>query len=513
MITAIQNISTRKLLLGFLIFNFLLRLVFLNINAAEYTDGILQLTMFKTPNTLWPPLYTICALLVGKVLGTPLIGGKVVSCLASTVLIIPLFSFGNRVGGRQWAFYGCLLYSVAPIALRWSVRVMTDPLFTLLFLCSLYFLFLAAVRLVHIDISLFAEQRKFWDVDLFMGFSCIFTVLATLTRYQGIILLPLNLAGTILAMRRYRRFPLFSSLMYSLWVLVIVWIALRGFGHFSQVEERMGLSLAATLINYWNTFESFVIFLPYFMTYPVFACIAIGLLCADYKKVETRVLLGLLVYVVLGTLIIQTAFSSFQSRYLLPLVPLFLLFAGGGLAAIHEKLAHAPKAFAVILLIVLAYSFIFALGVMVLQRGVFGDIKEAGEFLRTMPASTPIYSNEIYKTNLTGNKLAFYSGRKIRYVGITRQLVLDRELPSGSILCLHSAYGGMDVFQHVLRYVHEQYHLTELKRSYTSIVPLLPDVMQEPVSHQNPLAWFFRYQKQRFYTVIYQIGERIPQAS
>ena len=128
----------------------------------------------------------------------------------------------------------------------------------------------------------------------------------------------------------------------------------------------------------------------------------------------------------------------------------------------HEKLEHAPRAFTAILLVILAYSFVFALGVMVFQRGVFGDIKEAGEFLRTAPGSAPIYSNDMYKTNITGHKLAFYSGKPIRYVGITRQLVLDRELPSGSILYLHSAYGGMEVFQHVLRYLHEHYHLTEL---------------------------------------------------
>ncbi len=511
LIAAIQTISTRRLLLGFLIFNFLLRLVFLNINAAEYTDGILQLTMFETPNTLWPPLYTLCALLLSKLLGSLLISGKVVSCLASTALIIPLFFFSNRVGGRRWAFYSCLVYSVAPIALRWSVRVMTDPLFTLLFICSLYFLLLAAVQLVHVDISLFAEQRKFRDIDISMGLSCVFTVLATLTRYQGVILLPLNLACTILAIGRYRRFPLFSSLTYGLWALVIVWIALRGFGHISQFEERMGMSISETLLNYLNMFESFLIMLPYFLTYPVFVCIAIGLLCSDYKKVETKLVICLLVYVGLVIFIIQTVFSSFQSRYLLPLLPLLLIFAGGGLAAIHERLEHAPKAFAAILLVILAYSFVFALGVMVFQRGVFGDIKEAGEFLRTAPGSAPIYSNEIYRRNFTGNKLAFYSGKPIRYVGITRQLVLDRELPSGSILCLHSAYGGRDVFQHVLRYLHEHYHLNELKRCYASIVPLLPDVMQEPVSHQNPLAWFFRYHKQRFYTVIYQIEQRTPQ--
>jgi len=152
---------------------------------------------------------------------------------------------------------------------------------------------------------------------------------------------------------------------------------------------------------------------------------------------------------------------------------------------------------------------------MVLQRGVFGDIKEAGEFLRTLPGSTPIYSNEMYKTNITGNKLAFYSGKPIRHVDIIPlpdgRIALDPPPPPGAILCLHSAYGGMHVFQQLLPHLQRHYNLTELKRCYAYIVPLLPDVMEEPVSHQNPLAWFFRYQKQRFYTVIYQIGERTPQ--
>jgi hypothetical protein len=493
-IAAIETISTKKLVVSFLVFNLVLRLVFLNINVAEYTDGILQLTMFRTPSALWPPLYTMCALLLSPLVGSLLTSGKLLSCLASTALIIPLFSLSTRVGGKRWAFYSCLLYSVAPIALRWSVRVMTDSLFVLLFIASVYFLFLAAMRLVHVDISLFAEQRKFREIDLLIGLSCLLSVLATLTRYQGFILLPLNIAAGILAIRRHRRFPAFSTLMFSLWGLVIWWIAVCGFGHVAQFEGRMGITLSATLLNYWNTFESFLILLPYFITYPVFGCVVIGLLWSDYQKVETRLLLGLLLYVGLLILILQTLFSSFQSRYLLPIVPLLLIFGGGGLAAIHEKMESAPRAFAVIVLAILTYSFVFALGVMVLQRGVFGDIKTAGEFLRTVPDSPPIYSNEIYNPKLTGNKLAFYSGKRIHYVGVVPlpdgTLALDRTLPPGAILCLHSAYGGRGVFQEIMLYVEKHYQLTELKRCYASIVPLLPDVMEEPLSHQNPTVLY-----------------------
>ena len=235
-----------------------------------------------------------------------------------------------------------------------------------------------------------------------------------------------------------------------------------------------------------------------------------------YKKIETKLAIGMLAYVGIALFVIQTVFSSFQSRYLLPLVLLLLIFAGGGLAAIYEKLKFATKTFTIILLVILAYSFVFAFGVMILQRGVFGDIREAGQFLRTVPGSAPIYSNEIYKRNFTGNKLAFYSDRPIRYVGIKPapdgRIALDPPLPPGAILCLHSAYGGLGFFQQLLSHLQRHYNLTELKRFHASIVPLLPDVMEEPVSHQNPLAWFLRYQKQRFYTVIYQIGERIPQA-
>ena len=57
-VTARKDFGDARLVVGFLAFNAIFRLVLLNINQGEYTDGILQIEPFSRPNSFWPPLYT-----------------------------------------------------------------------------------------------------------------------------------------------------------------------------------------------------------------------------------------------------------------------------------------------------------------------------------------------------------------------------------------------------------------------------------------------------------------------
>ena len=40
------------------------------------------------------------------------------------------------------------------------------------------------------------------------------------------------------------------------------------------------------------------------------------------------------------------------------------------------------------------------------------------------------------------------------------------------------------------------------------VVPLLPDIMERPGTHQNPMAWMLRYRKQHFRTTIHEVVRR-----
>jgi len=56
------------------------------------------------------------------------------------------------------------------------------------------------------------------------------------------------------------------------------------------------------------------------------------------------------------------------------------------------------------------------------------------------------------------------------------------------------------------------YDCREVAWFRAEIVPLLPDIMEIPGTHPNPLAWFYRYHRQQFYTVVLAIeGQRSSQ--
>ena len=133
-------------------------------------------------------------------------------------------------------------------------------------------------------------------------------------------------------------------------------------------------------------------------------------------------------------------------------------------------------------------------------KGVFGDIKSAGIFIKdNIPEEKLIFSNEIYKPQITGNKLSFWSKRRINFIDNLKGL------PPSSILVLHSAYGGMKNYQETKKMLLHYYNLKVLRTFNSELVPLLPEVMEEPFAHQNPTAWVFRYIPQHFETTIYEI--------
>ncbi|MCD6385031.1 hypothetical protein J7M23_04560, partial [Candidatus Sumerlaeota bacterium] len=205
-------------------------------------------------------------------------------------------------------------------------------------------------------------------------------------------------------------------------------------------------------------------------------------------------------YVLLSILIMQSVFSSFQSRYLFPVIPFILIYAGYGLVLIEQKFRQRTRwVFSAILLITLVYGMVFSIAVVVLQRETFGDIKAAALFVRkNIPPSTPVYSNEMYRPQILCPKMRYWAQRDIKFY-------YGQPLPENAVVCLHTVYGGSAAMDYLLLSIARQYKFQEIGRFEASIIPLLPDVMEEPISHQNPLAWVLRYRPQTTATFIYRI--------
>ena len=478
-----QAVSPGKLLAGLVIFNLVWKIALIPTNRAEYTDGILQITLFQLPNRLYPPLFTLFVTILKPLFGNPETAGRFISAVSASLIIIPIFIMARRLFSTEAAFFASLVYTVMPTPLRWSVHAMTDSLFILIF-------FLAALYLLR-AIRGGEHEEKHLVAGTFLA------VLSTLTRYQGVLLAPVILVTGILILRR-NKVPGKAILAQGLWIFPAAWILKAGFGHPAQFSERAGAALSDTVINILNLFESFLAWSPYFVTWPVFFVFLCGMFYLDWKRKGRSRFAVLFLYLTVALLILQSAFSSFQSRYLLPLMPFIAVFAGRGLVVLSEKWISRKTCFSVLLAIVVIYGLGFSLTSLFLQREAFGDIKDAAQYVSEIPGDIPVYSNEAYK-DLGPVKMRFWSKREILpyAAGISPA--------SGSVICLSSAYGGAKAFAAHTKWLMRNFDAQRLALFESEITPLLPDIMQEPQTHQNPLALTFRYTPQKFRTEVYRI--------
>lgn len=515
--------------------NLVLRGLLARFNTAEYTDGILQLTQFSEPTSLWPPLYSALAALLGLALG-PLDAGRMVSVLAGALGWIPLWMLARRTAGGRAAFYTALLYTLAPVSLRWSARVMSDMLFSACFWAALERWDAAerALRALHSPAGGQQTPRgpdRRWDGPL--AAAILWTAAAMLVRYQGILLVPLLLWTGLRGMwpspasgQRCFSIPWRSVGAAISLALAPGWVLWKGMAHGEQFDARLGSSAFEVFRVLSINGEAFLLLTPYFLTYPVAWWVLSGWFRGRGGAGGAgsgpntgggggggggRATLGLAtLYSGLAVLLLQSAFSSFQERYLMPWLGLLWVWGGIGLAEFQGRMAAAGRrrVFSLAAGVTLVWSAFMALGVLALQRDAFGDFAVAGRWLRlNAPAEAPIYSNEIYNANLGGrliatNKIRFYSGREVRYLfDVQTGAISTGTLPPGALVCVHSAYGPPDL-EALLQSAYECRQVFEVR---SSLIPLFPDIMERPGTAQNPTAWIFRFERQRFRTAIWRI--------
>jgi len=398
------------------------------------------------------------------------------------------------------------------IAVRWSIRVMSDSLFALLFFWGAV-LFLKVLEWGQTEPTI-AGERKMpripWAAFCFGG---LLAPLATLTRYQGILLLPLQMIALQMfwVRRRNSQNPRSVGVAFATvlpWLAVVAWILAHRGGHEQQIAERAGQSLSESLLIYWNLFESFVLLFPDFITIPVFVLFAAGLAIFLAGERQKRMFALTFIGFALVILALQSVFGSFQERYLLPLIPFMAVMAGVAAACWEERAGRRLPVVRTVLVLVVAYSLAWSVAVLVLQRGAFGDIKEAARYCATLPPQARIFSNEFYKPEMPAIKMSFWSGRRVEgFTGL-------EALAKGDYLCLHSSYGGLSPYPTLRPSIRFDKQIADVQKRYdcreeawfeSRIVPLLPDIMENPDTHQNPVAWFYRCYPQRFRTVVLRI--------
>ena len=200
--------------------------------------------------------------------------------------------------------------------------------------------------------------------DTRLAFATLLASAATLTRFQGVLLAPLiGFSWGWMVWKNRNQFSLYKknilfkfpdlfswrSLLTSIgFVFLLLWLRARGVAHGEQFQERLGSHLGDVLKILSINGEAFLLLTPYFLTYPVAVWAICGLLSReqndDVEFIEEgsdRILkkcniyyIMLTLYIGISIVLLQSAFSSFQERYLLPWLGLLW---GGRVLGWHRR--------------------------------------------------------------------------------------------------------------------------------------------------------------------------------
>lgn len=449
---------------------FFVRLPLIGWFTAEYSDAILLITIFHSDLAYHPPLYgTLLSLLYNffEFIPTYETAGRFISLLADSLCVIPIYLTGRYIFNRKTAVYAVLLFIFSAMALRWSVRTMTESLFTLLFTAGIYCF-----------IRFYYEPQRKW-----LGLGFFIAGLALLTRNQGMAL------GLIVGALFLREVKLkrFSNVIFSLWGiipwLVFLWwvFVYRGFAHTgSFAGEVTGFT------EYLRMLTGYLLVIPYSLTYPVFLLSCYGAFKA-WKVERGRAFLLLFAAILVVWLFSHTIVMALVARYFLPLFPFFMIFAAYGITRLKWDRAVLAAA--------LVVTVAFSVAVFHFQRDSFGDLKRAAEWVRLNVAPGEM----VYATDIRTFKTKFWTRRNVE------ELKPGAILHSGDYLILHSFYVSIP---DKLEEIGESFYIERLYETRSSIVPILPDLTQ-PSKYTNHLGWNkVKFKRNNFRSVVLRLGER-----
>ena len=473
---SIENIRV-KILVVFL-FTLILRLLFLNWNSAEYTDGIQDICMYHVIADFHPPLYSFLIQIFNLFIPNPETGAKLVSILSGTLALFPIYFLAKRVYNERVGYYAILLYSVTPLALRWNIRVMSYSLFSLLFLVSLlYFI-------------KFYDKRRRIDLILFTFLSG----LAALTRYQGLVFLLFLFGAYFLYIKEKGIKSALSTLHgWGSWFILLFWISRHGFAQAGAYGTRLGME--GSIFKALIMLETYLISFPYILTYPVFILACYGLYKSNRGGEKERLFNKLFYLLLTIWLIAHSLFLDFETRYFLEIIPLFLILAALGIDSLDKKkvkLEGRRKRYKFVLVICIMVSFLFSICVLGFQKDMFGDIKRSALYLKENLAGERIFSDEYFKT-------AFWSGARI-------EKYEQEKIKPGSYLVLHSFYTDL---KQELAFLDARYKIKSVYTTNSSIRPLLPDIMSSPDFTHHSGWMIFKYHRQNFKSIIIRVEDKL----
>lgn len=203
----------------------LLRSLALNVPYSKYDeDFYVNLATHILENPLNPvgsepnswiissgPVFPYLLALTIYVFGNPYVSTRIVVAIIGSISVVATYFFGKRLFGKTVGTMTGLLMAVNPEHWAISMQVITDIPFFLLFICSLYFIYIGI------------EDHK--NKMLLLG--GVLAGLSAITRYPGILILPIFFFYFVLT-GRFRYFltkKVFLSIVIIPSLMLLLWVA------------------------------------------------------------------------------------------------------------------------------------------------------------------------------------------------------------------------------------------------------------------------------------------------
>lgn len=449
----IDNISLGLMFSG----AFFVRFFLISYQSYIENDGVSYVRMAKQwveegrfPEGIFPPLYPLLIGLAHKLFPNYELAGRMISALAGTLALVPVFLLCHRIYERRTAFYTLTLAIFYPALVENAVTVMTESVYLCLVMSALYATFMG-----------FHSRRLTWFLLAGLLISG-----AYYTRPEGLLyLLVFLLFGLLL---RYKRTLSWSSLkglaLLTAVTLTITVPYMAYIGGISKKEEmvvvyaqavgkrdisrgideavkehyiqgkKVEASLFAELLNHpvqvvkrfaFNLFLFVKYVIPGLFPTLTLMTLAIGLLQIRLSFKEWDELF--LLFSLSPTVALFFFFVTYH-RFFIFGVPIGLMFCAKGLGVIQERLCkwswrhsilrHIPLA--VLVFSLLPYTF------RPVYRPEPKPYREAGEWLKTH-AKGPIRVLDIKP------QVAFYAEAEYIYMPIGRyEEIMEYALKRGA---------------------------------------------------------------------------------
>ncbi len=311
---------------------------------SEPTLRFLPLSDGKTPLFMWSLMPVL------KFIEDPLFAGRFLSVVSGFFTMLGVFALGWKVFGMRVALWAALLYAIVPYTVFFDRMALVDSMLSAFTIWALFF-------------AIWLTQKIRLDLAFVLGFILGGAWLTKTPAFLNLFLLPTTLfIFKKVKSQKYRLLKLFLFWGVAIGIAVVMYNALRLGPNFYLLSSRnadyvfsppelVGRPLDPFIPHFRDISDWF----PKLLTWPVIGLLVYGLwfMVKERNRMGWVVLLWALIPLLLNMAFLRT----FTARYLLPSIPLLLIFGGYGIEKVLSIKYQVSRKMVVGILLILLLPF------------------------------------------------------------------------------------------------------------------------------------------------------------